>query len=99
MKKLKIAILAIAVIASIGGVFANKKRGSQYFYLEVGETVSGKNAVKTAGDQENPPSSYCEGGSNAYICRILTNPGAPAYQPGDLIPRADFTAYEFYSAE
>lgn len=97
MKKLKIAILAIAVIAGVSGAMASKaKRGGQYFYLRAGESATGLAPVTTALDQEEGPSIQCGGGNNPYICRIATNANAPAYLPGDAIPRTDIIIIEYY---
>lgn len=97
MKNLKIAILAIAIIASITGALASKKRGGQYFYLRPGESATGSSSVITALDQEQSPGISCTGGNDAYICRIVTTANAPSYMPGDAIPRTDFYIFEYYS--
>jgi hypothetical protein len=97
MKNLKIAILLIAVIASISGALASKKRGGQFFYLRAGESVTGSSSVITAANQEESPGISCTGGNDAYICRIVTTGNAPTYAAGDAIPRTDFYIYEYYS--
>lgn len=96
MKNLKIAILAIAIIASITGALASKKRGGQYFYLRAGESSTGSSPVVTAYDQEQSPGISCTGGNDAYICRIVTTNNAPTYAPGESIPRTDFYILEYY---
>lgn len=97
MKKLKIAILAIAVIAGVSGAMASKaKRGGQYFYVRSGESTTGLAPVTTAVDQEEGPSIQCGSGNNPYICRIVTTTNAPAYVPGDAIPRTDLIVIEYY---
>ncbi|GGH80614.1 hypothetical protein HNQ91_005340 [Filimonas zeae] len=97
MKNLKIAILLIAVIASVTGALASKKRGGQFFYLRAGESATGLAPVITAVDQEQAPGLYCTGGNDAYICRIMTTNNAPSYVPGDAIPRTDLIVVEYYS--
>lgn len=55
MKKLKVAILVIAVIIGVSDAIASKaKRGGQYFYLRPGESSTGLSPVKTAIDQSAP---------------------------------------------
>lgn len=97
MKKLKIAILAIAVVASISGALATKKRAGQWFYIAAYQPSVGTGDIEIAMNQDepNPIAFTCSGGNAPWICRILTTAG-PTYYQGDRIPRTDFIITEMY---
>lgn len=99
MKKLKIVILAIAVIASVSGAFASKKqKGGQYFYVIAGTTSNAVTDYETSTDQ-TAPSSTCQTGNYTYVCQILTSASADYYEAGDVIPRTEASIVKSYSGK
>ena len=94
MKKVKIAVLAIAAALTIGGTYVSAHvRGSQIFFAAANQSVTDPNltAVTTA---SSAPGT-CNG-SDKY-CRITTTSSAPTYNVGDAIPLSDIASSTKYN--
>lgn len=97
MKKIKITLLALTVLASIGGALATKKaRGGQQFFAAPSQPSIANEPIATAQDQSDPPSIECTSAMAPYVCTIATKSSAPFYNPGDNIPRTQLVIIQFY---
>lgn len=87
MKKIKIAILSLAVIASVGGAFASKNKfGSQTFFVQ--GNFANLSALPSNVNTYSASFPTC-GTSSAAVCTVITKSDAPDYSPGDVILKTD----------
>jgi hypothetical protein len=89
MKKIKLAVLAGALVLSAAGGYANYKMRSQYYYI-VPNTPINADFFEVASQE---PSGSCNTVGFSRVCVVLA---ADGYQIEDLIPTSQCTITSTY---
>lgn len=89
MKKIKLAVLAGALVLSAAGGYANYKMNLQYYYI-VANTPTNAESFQVALDE---PSGSCTVTGFSKVCQVTA---ANGYQSGDFIHSSQCTIMSTY---
>lgn len=90
MKKIKLAVLAGALVLSAAGGYANYKMGNQLYYIEpLTDPLNSTYRVAASA-----PSMACLGPGADYVCSVAA---APGYTVGNYIPSDECTIASSYA--
>lgn len=91
MKKIKFAILSLAVLASAAVFATSKSAGNQLFFAVADQSAVPAPGTVDVDTQLNAPGTC--GNGITKICEIRTTPDAPTFTAGDLIPQEYVESY------